>query len=48
MKPIKRAPIIIARVVPVITTRIMTMKKILVALKHKEGGKDKYYRLYQQ
>ena len=51
MRPIKRAPIIIARVVPVITKiiireRIIIIKRILVASEHKEGSKDRFYRLY--
>jgi hypothetical protein len=46
IRPIKRAPIMIVKVVLVITTRITIMERILVALEYKEGGKDKYYRLY--
>ena len=45
-RPIERALIITARTVPVITARITIMERILVALEHKKGGKDKYYRLY--
>jgi hypothetical protein len=48
MRLIERVPIIIAKVVLVIIIRITTMERILVALKHKEGGKDRYYRLHQQ
>jgi hypothetical protein len=43
---IERALIIIAKAVPVITTKITIMERMLVALKYKEGGKDKYYRLH--
>jgi hypothetical protein len=46
MRLIERAPTITAGVVPVTTTRMITMEKILVVLEHKEGGKDRYYRLY--
>ena len=35
-----------ARAVPVTTIRITIIERILVALKYKEGGKDRYYRLY--
>ena len=42
----EKALIITARAVLVTTTKIIIIKKILVALKHKEGNKDKYYRLY--
>ena len=45
IRPIKRAPIIIAGVVPVIT-RIIIIERILVASEHKEGSKDRCYRLY--
>ena len=45
-KPIKRALIIMARAVLVITTKIITIKRILVALEYKESSKDRYYRLY--
>ena len=48
MRPMEKALIIIARAVPVTTTRMTIIEKILITLKHKEGGKDKYYRLYQQ
>jgi hypothetical protein len=43
---IKRALIITAKTVPVIITRMTIIERILVALKHKKGGKDKYYRLH--
>jgi hypothetical protein len=42
----EKAPIITARVVLVIITKITTIERILVASKHKEGSKDRYYRLY--
>jgi hypothetical protein len=48
IKLIKRAPTITARMVLVITAKITTIERIIVALKHKKGSKDKYYRLYQQ
>jgi hypothetical protein len=43
---IERALIITARAVPVIIIRIIIIERILVALEYKEGGKDRYYRLY--
>ena len=46
MRPIERVLIITVRAVPVTTTKITLMERILVALKYKEGGKDKYYRFY--
>ena len=42
----EKALIITARIVPVTTTKIIIIKRILMASKHKEGGKDRYYRLY--
>jgi len=45
-RPMERALITTARMVPVITARITTMKRMLVALEYKKGGKDRYYRLY--
>jgi len=42
----ERALIIMARVVLVTTIRIIIIERMLVALKHKEGSKDGYYRLY--
>jgi hypothetical protein len=42
----ERALIITARAVPVTTTRIIIIERILVALEHKESSKDGYYRLY--
>jgi hypothetical protein len=42
----ERAPTTTARAVPVTITRIIIMERILVALEYKEGGKDRYYRLY--
>ena len=47
-RPIERALIITAKAVPVTTTRITIMEKILIALEYKEGGKNRYYKLYQQ
>jgi len=46
MRPIERAPIIIARAVPVIIIRIMIIERMLVVLEYKKGSKDRYYRLY--
>jgi hypothetical protein len=46
MRLIEKALTIMARAVPVIITKITIIERILVALKHKEGGKDRYYRLY--
>ena len=43
---IERALIITARTVLVIIIRIIIIERILVALKHKKGSKDGYYRLY--
>ena len=42
----ERALIITARAVPVTIIKIIIIERILVALKHKEGGKDKYYKLH--
>jgi hypothetical protein len=42
----ERAPIITARAVPVIIIRMIIIERILVALEHKKGSKDGYYRLY--
>ena len=44
----ERALITTAKAVLVTTTRITIIERILVALKYKEGSKDKYYKLYQQ
>jgi len=46
MRPIKRAPTTMAKMVPVIIVRIITMERILVALEYKKGSKDRCYRLY--
>ena len=46
MRPIEKTLIITARAVPVTITKIIIMERILIALKYKEGGKDRYYRLY--
>ena len=35
-----------AKAVPVITARIIIIKRILVASEYKESNKDGYYRLY--
>jgi len=43
---IERALIITARAVLVIITRIIIMERMLVALKYKEGSKNRYYRFY--
>ena len=44
----ERALTTTAKAVLVTTTKIIIIERILVALKHKEDSKDKYYRLYQQ
>ena len=46
MRPIEKVLIITARAVPVTTIKIIIIEKILVALKYKEGNKDRYYRFY--
>jgi len=46
MRPTERAPIITARTVPVTIARIIIIERMLIALEHKKGGKDRYYRLY--
>jgi hypothetical protein len=46
MRLIKRALIIMAGMVLVITARIIIIERIMVALEHKKGNKDGYYRLY--
>jgi len=46
IRPIERALIITARIVPVIIARIIIIERILVASEHKKGGKDGYYRFY--
>jgi len=46
IRPTERAPIIMAGMVLVITARITTMERILVASEYKKGSKDGYYRLY--
>ena len=46
MRLIEKALIITVKAVPVTTTRITIIEKILIVLKHKKGSKDKYYRLY--
>ena len=40
--------IITAKAVLVTTTKITIIERILIALKYKKGGKDRYYKLYQQ
>jgi hypothetical protein len=42
----ERVLIITARAVLVITIKITTIERILVALEYKEGSKDRYYRLH--
>ena len=42
----EKALITIARAVPMIIIRIITIKRILIASEYKKGGKDRYYRLY--
>jgi len=46
IRPIERALIITARVVPVIIIRIIIIERILVASEYKKSSKDRYYRLY--
>ena len=46
IRPIERALIIMAGTVPVITARIIIMERMLVALEHKESGKNRCYRYY--
>ena len=48
MRPTERVPIITAKAVPVIITRITIIERILVALKYKKGSKNRYYKFYQQ
>ena len=43
---IERAPIIMARVILVIITKIIIMERMLVVLEYKESSKDRCYRLY--
>ena len=45
---IERALTITAKAVPVTTTKIIIIERILVTSEYKEGGKVRYYRLYQQ
>ena len=47
MRLTERAPTITAKAVLVITVRITTIERILVASKYKESG-NRCYRLYQQ
>ena len=47
-RPTKRAPTTTAKAVLVITARIIIIKRILIASKHKENSKNRYYRLHQQ
>ena len=47
-KPMERALTTTTGAVLVTTIRITTIKRMLVALKHKKGNKNKCYRLYQQ
>jgi len=42
----ERAPITIARIVPVIIARITIIERMLVASEYKESGKNGCYRLY--
>jgi len=42
----ERAPIIIAKMVPVIIARMITMERILVASEYKKSGKNGCYRHY--
>ena len=45
MRLMERAPITIAKAIPVITAKIITIKRMLVALKYKESN-NRYYRLH--
>jgi len=45
IRPIERTPIIIAGMLLVIIIRIIIIERI-VALEHKKGSKNRYYRLY--
>ena len=45
-RPMEKALIIIAKAVPVTIIRITIIERILIVLKHKEGNKNRYYRLY--
>ena len=45
MRLMERAPIIIARAIPVTTAKITTIKRILVASEYKESN-NRYYRLH--
>ena len=42
----ERALIITARAVLVTIIKITIIERMLIALKYKEGNKDRYYRLY--
>ena len=42
----ERALITTAKTMLVTIVRIIIIERILVALKYKKGGKDKYYKLY--
>ena len=42
----ERALIIMAKAVLVIIIRMTIIERILIVLKHKEGSKNGYYRLY--
>ena len=46
MRPIKKALTTTAKAVPVTTTRIIIIEKILIALEYKKGSKNRYYKLY--
>jgi hypothetical protein len=46
MRLIERVLITTARTVLVITAKITTIKRIIVALEYKKGDKDRYYRLH--
>ena len=45
IRPTEKAPIIIVKAVPVITAKITTIKRILIASEYKKSN-NRYYRLY--
>ena len=44
---IERALTTTAKAVPITTIKIIIIERILIALKHKESNKDRYYKLCQ-
>ena len=43
---IKRALTTTAKAVPITTTKIIIIERILIISEYKEGNKDRYYRFY--